>query len=62
MLGPSYAVLRLNIRIDHPSIAHRDAAFLGRPDAPKADFVIHELDELPAIIRKVNGQLPHIKE
>ena len=62
VLGAANAGLGLNIRIDNPSIAHRDAAFLGRPDAPKADFVIHELDELPAIIRKVNGQLPHIKE
>lgn len=61
VLGARNAGLGLNIRIDNPSIAHRDAAFLGKPDAPKADFVIYELDELPAIIRKVNGQLPQIK-
>ncbi len=57
VLGARNAGLGLNVRIDNPSIAHRDAAFQG-PDAPKADFVIHELYELPEIIRKVNGLAP----
>ena len=58
VLGSRNAGLGLVIRINNPSIAHRDAAFIGQPDAPKEDFLIHELDELPAIIRKVNGISP----
>ena len=58
VLGSRNAGLGLVIRIDNPSIAHRDAAFIGQPDAPKEDFLIRELDELPAIIRKVNGISP----
>ena len=56
VLGSRNARLGLVIRIDNPLIAHRDAAFLGRPDAPQADYVIRELDELPAIIAEINGR------
>jgi len=58
VIGSRRAGLALSVRIENPSIAHRDAAFIGRPDAPEADFVIRGLDELPAIIRKVNGLQP----
>ena len=58
VIGSRRAGLGLSVRIENPSIAHRDAAFIGRPDAPEADFVIRDLDELPAIIRKVNGLQP----
>lgn len=54
VLGARNAKLGLNIRIDNPEIAHRDAAFQG-PDAPKADYVIKELTELVPIIKKING-------
>ena len=53
-LTPANAGLGLVIRIDNPAIAHRDAAFQG-PDAPKADYVIRELNELLPILAKVNG-------
>ncbi len=53
VLGSRNAGLGLVIRINNPSIAHRDAAFTG-PDAPKADYVIDELYELPVIIRSFN--------
>ncbi len=55
VLGSRNAGLGLCVRIDNPSIAHRDAAFQG-PDAPKADYVIKELNELPGIIQAVNGK------
>lgn len=53
VLGARNAHLGLVVRIDNPSIAHRDAAFMG-PDAPQADFVIRELNELPDILRSYN--------
>ena len=57
VLGSRNAGLGLVIRIDNPLIAHRDAAFQG-PDAPKADYVIKELDELPSILSEINGKTP----
>ncbi len=54
VLGSRNAGLGLCVRIDNPAIAHRDAAFQG-PDAPRADFVIHELDELVPILAGING-------
>ena len=54
VVGARNAHLGLVVRLDNPSIAHRDAAFQG-PDAPQADYVIHELYELPEILRKING-------
>ncbi len=53
VLGSRRAGLGLCIRIDNPSIAHRDVNFHG-PDAPKEDFLIHGMDELPEILRRVN--------
>lgn len=53
VLGARNAHLGLVIRINNPSIAHRDAAFTG-PDAPQADYVIEELNELPEILRVYN--------
>ncbi len=50
VLGARNAHLGLVVRLNNPSIAHRDAAFTG-PDAPQADFVISELYELPEILR-----------
>ena len=55
VIGTRAAGLGLMVKIDNPSIAHRDAAFQG-PDAPKADVNIKELYELPDIIRRINGQ------
>ena len=55
VLGAKNAHLGLVVRLNNPSIAHRDAAFQGA-DAPQADFVIHELYELPEILRSVNGR------
>lgn len=54
VLGARNAKLGLNVRIENPAIAHRDAAFQG-PDAPKADYVIKELGELVPIMNKING-------
>lgn len=54
VLGARNAHLGLAVRINNPSIAHRDAAFRGS-GAPEGDFVIEELYELPDIIRRVNG-------
>ena len=54
VLGARNAGLGLCVRIDNPAIAHRDAAFQG-PDAPKADYVIHELPELIPILSGING-------
>ena len=53
VLGARNANLGAVVRINNPSIAHRDAAFRG-PDAPEADFVISELYELPDIIRTLH--------
>ncbi len=55
VLGARNAGLGLIVRINNPSIAHRDVAFQG-PDAPKADYVIRELNELPGILRERNHQ------
>ena len=54
VLGSRNAGLGLCVRIDNPAIAHRDAAFQG-PDAPRADYVIHELPELVPILAGING-------
>ena len=54
VLGSRNAGLGLCVRIENPSIAHRDAAFQG-PDAPRADYVIRELPELIPILSKING-------
>ena len=51
--GASNAKMGLVIRIENPSIAHRDVGFTGE-DAPKPDFVIQALDEIPGIIRRIN--------
>ena len=56
VVGARNARLGLVIRLDNPSIAHRDAAYQG-PDAPQADYVIHELYELPEILRERNGNI-----
>ena len=56
VVGARNAKLGLVVRLNNPSIAHRDAAFQG-PDAPQADYVIHELYELPEILRKLNGHI-----
>ena len=57
VLGARNAGLGLSVRIVNPSIAHRDAAFMGS-GAPEADYVIEELYELPDILRRVNGVWP----
>ena len=54
VLGARNAGLGLVVRIENPAIAHRDAAFQG-PDAPKADHVIRELNELLPILAETNG-------
>ena len=51
--GARNAHLGLVIRLNNPSIAHRDAAFRGA-DAPQADVVIQELYELPEILKAYN--------
>lgn len=56
VVGARNAHLGLVVRLDNPSIAHRDAAYKG-PDAPQADYVIHELYELPEILRERNGNI-----
>lgn len=55
VIGARNAHLGLVVRLNNPSIAHRDAAYQGA-DAPKADYVISELYELPEIIRTFNQQ------
>ena len=54
VLGARNAKMGLVVRLENPLIAHRDVKFQGA-DAPQADFVIRELEELPAILRRVNG-------
>lgn len=54
VLGARNAGLGMVIRIRNAAIAHRDAAFTGA-DAPKADFVIDELYEIPAILARANA-------
>lgn len=56
VLGSRNAHLGLCVRIENPSIAHRDAAFQGS-DAPQADYVIRELSELVPILSAINGPL-----
>lgn len=53
VLGSRNADLAMCIRIINPSIAHRDAAFKDE-NAPKADFDIEKLIQIPAIIREYN--------
>lgn len=53
VLGSRNAGLGLCIQIKNPAIAHRDAAFTGA-DAPKPDYLIDELLEIPNIIKKEN--------
>ena len=53
VLGAKNAGLALSIQIENPSIAHRDVAFHGA-DAPKPDYLIRELDEIPEIICRIN--------
>ena len=50
--GAQAAHLGLMIQIRNPAIAHRD---VGMENVPPADYIIDELWEIPAIIRKVNG-------
>ena len=54
VLGSRNAGLGLCVRIDNPAIAHRDAAFQGL-DAPRADYVIRELNELVPLLSQING-------
>lgn len=51
--GAQAAHLGLMIQIRNPAIAHRD---VGMENVPPADYIIDELWEIPAIIRKVNEQ------
>lgn len=53
VLGARNANLGLVIQINNPSIAHRDVNFHGA-DAPKPDYRIQELYEIPDIIRRIN--------
>ncbi len=53
VLGTRNAGLGLAIQIRNPAIAHRDAALVGE-DAPKPDYLIDELYEIPEIIRSCN--------
>lgn len=55
VLGARNANLGLAVQIHNPSIAHRDVGFTG-PDAPKPDVLIHELYELPDVLRQFNEQ------
>ena len=55
VIGAKNAHLGLVVRLNNPSIAHRDAAFQGA-DVPKADVVISELYELPDVLRSFNRQ------
>ncbi len=54
VLGAKNAGLAMMIQIDNPAIAHRDAAF--SVDAPKPDFMIKELGEIPSIIKTYNNK------
>lgn len=53
VLGCRNAGVGLSIQIQNPSIAHRDAAFVGTGLAP--DVLIEDLSQLPAIIRAHNS-------
>lgn len=52
--GVRNAGWKLMIQIRNPSIAHRDAGI--DPNVVKPDYLIDDLAEIPAIIRKENGQ------
>ena len=54
VLGVRNAGWRLMIQIRNPAIAHRDAGI--DPNVVKPDYRIDDLSEIPAIIRKENGQ------
>ena len=53
VIGARRANFGLVVRINNPSIAHRDAAYQGA-DVPQADAVIQELYELPELLRAWN--------
>ncbi len=53
VLGARNAQLGLVIQVANPSIAHRDVAFQNA-DAPKPDYRIQELDEIPEILCRIN--------
>lgn len=55
VLGSRNAGLAMAIKIRNSSIAHRDTAFQGS-DAPKADFEIDDLIEIPEIIETFNKE------
>ncbi len=52
VLGAKNANLGLIIQIKNPAIAHRDAGF--GENAPRPDYLIENLDEIPAIISEYN--------
>ena len=53
VLGSRNAGLAMCILIRNPAVVHRDKDFRG-PDAPKPDYTIDELAEIPEIIRQHN--------
>ena len=55
ILGSRNAGLAMAIKISNKSIAHRDKDFQGQ-DAPKADFEIDDLIEIPKIIETFNKE------
>ena len=55
VLGSRNAGLAMAIKIRNSSIAHRDTAFQGF-DAPKADFEMDDLIEIPGIIETFNKE------
>lgn len=55
ILGSRNADLTMVIKISNESIAHRDRDFQGT-DAPKADFEIEDLIEIPRIIETFNKE------
>lgn len=55
VLGSRNAGLAMVIKIGNKSIAHRDKAFQSQ-DAPKADFDIEDLIEIPRIIETFNKE------
>ena len=55
VIGSRNAELAMSIKIINKSIFHRDRAFQGA-DAPKADFEIEDLIEIPKIIETFNKE------
>lgn len=53
VLGSRNAGLAMVIKINNPSVAHRDIDFQG-PDAPQPDYIVNRLDEIPQIIGRFN--------